>query len=155
MGSACCLIGIEYPVQVALRAAEQLASEGQSVGVVDFFGLKTFAPEALVELLTQYHRVVSIEEAFVGKGGLDWLLLYFANQRGLSVRIKPLGLAENYKFEIARRDELHEQRGLGAFPNLSSRQRIVMQSRDGGFLYDQKEAVFSTPRFSLKKIPYS
>ncbi|OGG94823.1 MAG: transketolase [Candidatus Lambdaproteobacteria bacterium RIFOXYD2_FULL_50_16] len=122
-GQGTCLIATGYPVHVALKAAAQLSSEGNEVGVVDFFGLKTFDPDALAALMGRYRQIISLEETFVGKGGLDSLLLYFANERGIPVKIKVLGVPENYRFEIASRDELHEQRGMGLSQILAAARR--------------------------------
>ena len=106
-GDSVCIVSTGYMTRKALEVADKLSDEGIIAGVVDFFMLSTFDERALCDVLGKYSRIVSFEEGFVGKGGLDSLLLHFINRHGISVRFDGVGLRSEYNFELGSRDALH------------------------------------------------
>ena len=110
---AVCLIATGYMLHTALKTAEVLASEGTHVAVIDLFDLARFSANELHDVLTPYAGIVSLEEGFRGRGGLDALLFEFIARRGLRARMLNIGVEGAYSFELGTRIELHEKVGIG------------------------------------------
>lgn len=112
-GEAICLVATGYMLHTAFKAAGQLAGEGIQVGVIDLFDLSRFSADALQSALKPYAGIVSLEEGFRGRGGLDSMLFEFISRRGLNARMLNIGVAGAYSFELGTRAELHEKVGIG------------------------------------------
>jgi transketolase len=67
----------------------------------------------LGEILKKYNAVVSMEEGFTGKAGLDSLLLNLKNDFNLSFKFRAIGISDNYHFELGSRDQLLENYHAG------------------------------------------
>lgn len=112
-GKALCLMATGYMVHTALQVAKNLKEVGIQVGVVDLLDLSKFNSEKMNLLLSSYQAVVTMEEGFSGRGGLDAMMFdYVANQR-LSTKVFNIGVTGTYRFEIGERQTLHEQVGIG------------------------------------------
>jgi transketolase len=57
--------------------------------------------------------VVSLEEGFRGRGGLDALLFDLRARHALTQPMLNLGVEGGYRFELGSRQELHEQVSIG------------------------------------------
>lgn len=119
-GEALCLVATGYMLHTALQAADALASEGMEVGVIDLFDLARFSAPELQQALQGYHGIVSLEEGFRGRGGMDSLLFEFIARRGLPTKMLNLGVEGAYRFELGTRSELHEKVGIGLQAVLNS-----------------------------------
>ncbi|AVT78127.1 transketolase, C-terminal section [Rhodopseudomonas palustris] len=120
-GARLCLVATGYMLHTAFAAADRLAAEtGDAVGVIDLFDLARFDCDALAAELSGYAGLVSLEEGFRGRGGMDALLFEFIARRGLSGRLLNIGVEGGYRFELGSRAELHEQVGIG--PNAVTEQ---------------------------------
>lgn len=108
-----CLIATGYMLHTAFKAADRLAVEGIAVSVVDLFDITGFDPEAMALLIAKHAGVVTMEEGFRGRGGLDALFFEFIARRGLQVRHLNIGVTPGYRFEVGIRAELHEHVGIG------------------------------------------
>jgi len=113
IGEAICLVATGYMLHTAIKVAGELASEGLRVGVIDLFDLARFRAADLEDVLKPYAGIVSLEEGFRGRGGLDSMLFEFISRRGLSVRMVNIGVEGAYNFELGPRTELHEKVGIG------------------------------------------
>lgn len=113
VGKVVCLLATGYMVHTALKVAEQLSEQGVSVGVVDIHDMSRFSEESLVRLLSSYQAVVTMEEGFSARGGLDSMLFDFIARRNLKLRMLNVGVTGTYRFEIGERQTLHEQVGIG------------------------------------------
>ena len=112
-GKALCLIATGYMVHTALKVAKKLEAVGIQVGVVDLLDLSKFDSEKMNQLLSGYQVVVTMEEGFSGRGGLDAMMFdYVVNQR-LTTKVFNVGVTGTYRFEIGERQTLHEQVGIG------------------------------------------
>ncbi len=107
-----CIVATGYMLHTALQVAKQLAEENISIGVIDLFDLSSFNTSGLAQALTGCQAILSLEEGFAGKGGLDALLFNFLNQQNLNIKLINLGV-EGYRFEIGERQAIHEQVGIG------------------------------------------
>lgn len=112
-GEGVCLVATGYMLHTALKVAESLAADGHSVGVIDLFDISNFAADQLHAVLSSYIGIVTLEEGFRGRGGVDAMLFEFIARRGLAVRMLNIGVEGGYRFELGSRVELHEQVGIG------------------------------------------
>jgi len=107
-GGTICLAATGYMTTQAINARNIMAEEGVEVAVIDIFRLKNFDAVMLAKTLSCYSNVISMEEGFIGKGGLDSLLLNLKNDYELAFGLKSVGIGDNYHFELGFRDELLE-----------------------------------------------
>jgi transketolase len=112
-GDEICLVATGYMLHTAFTVADRLAAKGVNVGVIDLFDLARFAKERLRDELQSYQTIVSMEEGFAGRGGLDALLYNFIGQSGIDAKLLNIGVEGGYRFELGTRAELHEQVGIG------------------------------------------
>ena len=111
-GKGTCLVATGYMVHTALAAAARLQSVGQNVGVIDFFSLSRFSAEELKETLRPYDRIVTLEEGFQGRGGLDALIAAFVARHDLAARLLMIGVEGSYRFDLGTREALHKNVGI-------------------------------------------
>jgi len=112
-GERVCLVATGYMLHSALKVAEKLAMAGHSVGVIDLFDIADFSADRLQAALSSYAGIVTLEEGFRGRGGVDAMLFEFIARRGLAARMLNIGVEGAYRFELGSREELHEQVGIG------------------------------------------
>jgi len=113
IGSEICLVATGYMVHTALKVAKKLAGININVGVVDLYSISDFQQDALLQTLEQYKGIVTIEEGFCGRGGVDSLMFNFLAHKNPSMRVENIGVSPGYRFELGTRDELHEEVGIG------------------------------------------
>jgi transketolase len=124
-GKDVCLLATGYMLHTALKVAETLKTAGHSVGVVDLFDIANFAADKLQVHLAGYAGIVTLEEGFRGRGGVDSLIFEFIARRGLAARMLNIGVEGEYHFELGSRAELHEQVGIGQQVVLSSVTKFI------------------------------
>lgn len=112
-GSQLCLVATGYMVHTALNVAETLAHEGMKIGVIDLLDLTNFSKKDFALAISKYKTIVSMEEGFKGRGGLDAMLFDFLAENQLQNRLVNIGVDGAYRFELGTRKELHEQVGIG------------------------------------------
>jgi transketolase len=112
-GNEVCLIATGFMLHTAFKVADRLAVEGILVTVVDLFDVTGFDHDAMSGLISAYAGIVTMEEGFRGRGGVDALFFEFVSRRGLPVRHLNIGVTPGYVFELGTRAELHEQVGIG------------------------------------------
>jgi len=112
-GTKVCLIATGYMLHTALRVSNKLGESGQNVGVIDLFDISNFDADKLEEVISSYDGIVSMEEGFRGRGGVDSMLFEFVSRRNLNLKILNIGVQGGYRFELGSREELHEQVGIG------------------------------------------
>jgi len=112
-GKQVCLLATGYMVHTALKVAKKLEESGKSVGIIDLLDLSRFNEESLAQILEGYKAIVTMEEGFSARGGLDALMFDFIARRHLNLRMLNVGVAGAYRFEIGERQTLHEQVGIG------------------------------------------
>ncbi len=112
-GQNVCLVSTGFMTHKALEVCQNLRAEGISVGLIDFIMLKNFNENELCQKFSQYKKVITLEEGFVTKGGVDSIVGELILRRRLPVLFKAMGLKDNYIFHIGSREDLHEQNDLG------------------------------------------
>ena len=112
-GSDVALVSTGYMTHQALQTAELLAQRGVQAEVVDMVTLTALDGPALANLLTSRPAVLSLEEGFIGRGGLDALLRELLWAQNSKLKFKALGLPHSYRFDIGSRQGLLAAVGLG------------------------------------------
>ncbi len=112
-GEKVCLLATGYMLHVALKVAARLAFQGLSVGVIDLVYITRFDGAELAKALAGYQGLVTMEEGFRGRGGVDSMMFEFIARRNLPIRMLNVGVEGAYRFELGTRSELHEQVGIG------------------------------------------
>ena len=111
-GKDICLVSTGYMTHTVLRVVDKLAEEGIYVGVVDVFIIRPLDEESFFKTLSKYKCIITIEEAFVNKGGMDSLVISILNKKGSDIKFKNKGFHDSYVFKVGNRDYLHGLIGL-------------------------------------------
>jgi len=112
-GKKICLVSTGYMTHVALQVADALSKEGCLIGVIDVFMLKNLNAAKLKAELNNYEILVTLEEGFIWRGGLDSLVASLTMASKTPKPVYPLGFDDAYIFEVGDRKHLHEVAGLG------------------------------------------
>ena len=112
-GAGICIISTGYMTHTALKVAERLADEGIDVTLVDLFDITGFARESLISLIAAHDGLVTMEEGFRGRGGLDSMFFEIAARENLRIKHLNIGVDGGYHFELGTRSQLHEKVGIG------------------------------------------
>jgi len=112
-GARICLVATGYMMHTALKAAARLEEAGISVGIIDLFNLSRFDQSKFNSEISTYETVVTMEEGFSGRGGLDAMMFNHVARHGLNLRVVNIGVEGGYRFEVGERQVLHEQVGIG------------------------------------------
>ena len=112
-GDRIAMIATGYMTHTALEVAARLAQRGLAVGVIDLFDLTGFDAQALAEVVRPYAGVVTLEEGFRARGGVDALVQDFLRQRRREIPMLAIGVEPAYRYELGTRSELHEKVGIG------------------------------------------
>ena len=107
-----CIISSGYMTHVALKIINELKKEIGDVGLIDVFMLKPLNKKLIYQAIKKYKRLVTLEEAFVGKGGLDTIILNILNERDADIKFKNFGFKDEYIFKYGDRDYLYRQHGF-------------------------------------------
>ena len=112
-GDSLCLVATGYMLHTALKIADALVDEGILVGVIDLFDLARFSHADFEDLVAPYGSLVTLEEGFRGRGGIDSMFFEFFARRGINKKLLNIGVEGGYRFELGTREELHEMVGIG------------------------------------------
>lgn len=111
-GKKVCLVATGYMTHKAVSAAKKLLQNNINIGVIDVFLIRPFNENLFFKSITKYKYVITIEEAFVNKGGLDSLISSVLDKKNSSIRQKRMGFKDAYTFDIGNREYLHKLNGL-------------------------------------------
>jgi len=115
-------------LHTAFKVADTLAQSGALVGVIDLMDISHCDTDQLQAELSRYAAIVTLEEGFQGRGGMDAMLFDFVACRGMKVALCNKGVTGGYRFELGSRTELHEQVGIGPDAVLSKIQNFMAES---------------------------
>lgn len=107
------IVATGYMTHKALMAAQSLEAEGMNIGVVDAYLLKPVDDSRWMSVLGKYPAVLSVEEGFRGKGGLDSLVSRLIADSGTDIKFKSMGFGDDYVFGVGNRDILHRSNKMG------------------------------------------
>lgn len=111
-GEKICLVATGYMTHKAIKVADLLTHKNISIGVIDIFVLKPFNEDLFLRSLSKYDYVITLEEAFINKGGLDSLVASIIDKRNSKKRLKRMGFKDAYVFDMGSREHLHKLNNL-------------------------------------------
>lgn len=112
-GTTAVIVATGYMTHKALRISRELFPGG-NLGVIDFYAFSNYDCALLARVLRGYRSVITLEEGFSGRGGLDSLIAETILHHKIQVNFRGLGIPHKYCFETGEREYLHEINGLGA-----------------------------------------
>lgn len=112
-GKKICLISTGYMTHTAMKVAERLERRGINVTLIDLFDVTGFDQVAIKSLISSHDGLVTLEEGFRGRGGLDSMFFEIVARERLGVEHLNIGVEGGYRFELGTRTQLHEQVGIG------------------------------------------
>jgi transketolase len=104
------MLATGYMSHKALAVAARLP-EG-ALGVVDLLSLRPVDAEALAAVLGAAEGVFTLEEGFLGAGGLDALVSQLLRDARMVRPLECYGVDQRYLFDLGGREVLHERIGL-------------------------------------------
>jgi len=108
-----CIVATGYAVHTALKVADRFAEEGIPMAIIDLVNIAGFSREAMLEALSHYDSLVTLEEGFKGRGGIDSLVFDLLASEGILKPVLNLGVEGRYRFDLGSRQQLHEEAGIG------------------------------------------
>jgi transketolase len=112
-GKDVCIISTGITTHKSLQIINELSKENINAGLIDLFMLKTFDKELLLKILSNYKMVVTIEEGFIDKGGLDSIIANLKVYNQANFKLKNFGFSDSYIFQQGNREFLSERHGFG------------------------------------------
>jgi transketolase len=106
------IVSTGYMTHKALKIAEELMKDNISAGVVDIFLLKPVQENMLYKKLRKYKHIVTMEEAFIDKGGMDSIVMNVLSNNKSPIGITKFGFGDKYVFAVGNREYLHKVNGL-------------------------------------------
>ena len=106
-GDDICIVATGCMTHKAVEMAEKL-HEKKPIGVVDVFLLKPIDENALLDILKEYKCVITLEEGFVRKGGLDSLVSGILRRTDSDIKLAGIGFDDRYLFEYGNRESLYK-----------------------------------------------
>lgn len=128
--SSVAIFSTGYMSHLAVGVQKELAAGGIVVRMIDMMNLSAPDLDALAAELSSCRVMLTMEEGFTGRGGMDALLSLKLAPKLKKARWIHAGLAPHYGFEIGPRDGLLAKNGLSA-PVLAAQVREVFQSLEG------------------------
>jgi transketolase len=112
-GEGLCLISTGYMTHTTAKVISALSERGINATHIDLFNVTAFDQVALLKTISAHKGIVTLEEGFRGRGGVDALFFELLARSGLGVPHLNVGVVGGYRFELGTREELHEDVGIG------------------------------------------
>lgn len=106
-GNKVCLVTTGYMTHTALNVVKKLMAEGKRIGLIDVFLLEPFNKKLFLRAVSKYKDLITIEEGFINRGGLDSLVSSTIESAGSKIALKRMGFKNAYVFEMGGRAHLH------------------------------------------------
>lgn len=113
-GQKVLLISTGYLTHTSAEVVGHFQHQGQAVGWIDMVNITHFDRTHLANVMADYQLIVTLEEGFKGRGGLDASMQELMREQGLVMSLMPIGVPPQYSFELGGRAYIHEKLGLGA-----------------------------------------
>ena len=111
-GRDVCFVAVGVMVHQALKIVSRY--EG-SVGVIDVFMLDNCNEDELASSLSHYSTVITLEEGYINRGGLESLVANLITERGLNCRLKRFGVPNKFELSLGDRYMLHEANKMNEY----------------------------------------
>jgi transketolase len=127
-GNDVCLISTGYMTHTAIGVAEKLSKAGIHIGVIDIFIIKPMNEKKFINSLAGYKHILTLEEAFINKGGLDSLVMSILKSTTSDIKVKSKGFKDSYAFDVGSRDYLHKLNNLDEGSIVADIKEILRES---------------------------
>lgn len=111
-GKNLCLITTGYMTHTGIKALKKMKKKGIHIGLIDVFMLRPFDVKLFLRVIGKYKHVITVEEAFINRGGLDSLISVILQEDNSEISLTRMGFKDAYTFEMGGRDHLHKINGL-------------------------------------------
>jgi transketolase len=111
-GESICLISTGYMTQKVYSMIQEKKIDDPSIGLIDLYLLKNLNQDRICESLQKYSQIITLEEGFINKGGLDSLIQAIIRNNQLTIPMTVLGIQDSYNFDIGGREFLHSMNQL-------------------------------------------
>jgi len=101
-----------YMTHTALKVSKTIEKKGISSTIVDLVNLTNFSNEEFLKLINRAEFIVTCEEGFINRAGLDSIIVSFIREFDIPCKILSFGLPPFYTFELGTREELHTKAGI-------------------------------------------
>ena len=115
-GATVAVISTGYMTHLAQSVCAELSAAGIRAGIIDLFNLSSPDFDALAETVASCGAILTVEEGFIGRGGMDCLLRMNLAEKIPAARFLHAGLLPSYNFETGPRNQLLEKHGLAPVP---------------------------------------
>jgi transketolase C-terminal domain/subunit len=96
----------------AIKVAKKLSLDNIDAAVIDVYFLKPFNEKLLIKYFSKYKHIVTMEEGFLNKGGLDTLVESACFSNRIFIGMTKLGFGDRYVFDVGNRVHLYKVNGL-------------------------------------------
>jgi len=98
-------------VHQAFKVAEELARHSIDTGIIDLYRIKPLNEDLLMSNINKTKRVITLEESFTNSG-IGSIISDLITERGENIKIKRLGIPNQFFPPGRSRQELHQLCGL-------------------------------------------
>ena len=102
------LISTGYMTHTAFKIQSELLKYKINITIIDMFNLTSFNEKTLLNTIKNFKKIVTLEEAFIGRGGFDSIINNLVSKTFPEKRIENFGVIPKYSFELGTRIELHD-----------------------------------------------
>jgi len=120
-GQKVVLVATGFMTHTAKVACQHLVDRGVQAGLIDVFKIDDSICEELGEKLAGYEFIVTLEEGFIRRGGLDSLITLVTSR---NQTVFSIGFNNKHVFDVGNREYLHKINKLDA---ASIAQRILKE----------------------------
>lgn len=110
-GENICLISTGYMTHTAIKSIDILANKN-NIGIIDIFMLRPLDVDLFYEKIKDYKTIITMEEGFINKGGLDSLISSILDSKNSNIKLIRIGFEDKYVFDIGSRYYLHRLNNL-------------------------------------------
>jgi transketolase len=111
-GNKVCLVTTGYMTHTAMNVVNKLTDNGIKIGLIDVFLLEPFNEKLFLKAVSKYKNLITIEEGFINRGGLDSLVFSTIGSARSKLSLKRMGFKNAYVFEMGGRAHLHKLKRL-------------------------------------------
>ncbi len=122
------LVSTGYMTHTALKAADILNRKNIKAGVIDVFLLKPFNEKLFLKTAGKYNIIITLEEGFINKGGLDSLILNALVKSEKMPKFRSMGFADSHVFDIGSREYLHKINRIDALSIVKNARQILREA---------------------------
>ncbi|MFH1541442.1 MAG: transketolase C-terminal domain-containing protein [Elusimicrobiota bacterium] len=107
-GQKMCIVSTGYMTHTAMKVVQMLQKENIFIGLVDIFMLNGFEEKKFLDTLKKYEKILTLEEGFINKAGLDTLILSIIARSNSKQQVYSLGFSDFHVLMTGNREYLHK-----------------------------------------------